>query len=49
MNYADGKGVQFVVIVGSDEMKTDKIKVKEMTTGEQSEITVEELINRVKG
>jgi len=49
MNYADGKGVQFVVIVGSDEMKTDKIKVKEMTTGEQSELTVEELINRVTG
>jgi len=49
MNYADEKGVQFVVIVGSDEMKTGKIKVKEMTTGEQSDISVEELINRVKG
>jgi histidyl-tRNA synthetase len=49
MNYADGKGVQFVVIVGSDEMKTDRVKVKEMTTGEQLEMTVEELINRVKG
>ena len=35
MSYADRKGVKFVVIVGEDEIKCNKISVKDMNTGEQ--------------
>ncbi|MFZ6052276.1 histidine--tRNA ligase [Halocola ammonii] len=43
MKYADNKQIPFVAIVGSREMESGKIAVKNMTTGEQSEVPVEKL------
>jgi histidyl-tRNA synthetase len=49
MNYANNNQIPFVSMVGTDEMASGKIGVKNMTTGEQSSITIGELINLING
>lgn len=44
MNYANNKGVQFVVMIGEDEMKSGQLTVKNMSTGDQKEMSISELI-----
>ena len=48
MNYADKRGVEFVLIIGEDEMVNGKIGVKEMSTGKQREMELSEFINEIK-
>ena len=43
MSYADAKQILFVAIVGGDEMAQNKVMLKNMTTGEQKLVTLEEL------
>ncbi|MBR5678920.1 MAG: histidine--tRNA ligase [Paludibacteraceae bacterium] len=43
MSYADDKQIPFVAIVGSDEMAQNKVMLKNMTTGEQKLVTIQEL------
>ena len=43
MGYADSKKIPFVAIVGSDEMDEGKVMLKNMLTGEQVKVTLEEL------
>jgi len=45
MSYANSKRIPFVVIVGENEMKEEKVTLKNMQTGEQNLLTVQELIN----
>ena len=47
MGYADSKQIPFVAIVGGDEMETNTVMLKEMATGEQKQVTLEELIVRI--
>jgi len=44
MNYANQKQIPFVAIVGETEMQEGKLTLKNMTSGEQSLVTPEELI-----
>ncbi len=44
MAYANALGIPYVVIVGQDEMSTDRLSVKDMQTGQQSSLTIDELI-----
>lgn len=44
MGYADTKQIPFVAIVGGDEMAQNKVMLKNMTTGEQNLVDLEELI-----
>jgi histidyl-tRNA synthetase len=44
MNYADRKGIPFVAIAGGDEMLQNKLMLKQMKTGEQQLVTLDELI-----
>lgn len=44
MNYANNKGVQYVVMVGEDEMKSGKLSIKNMQTGDQEKMNISELI-----
>ena len=44
MGYADAKQIPFVAIVGGDEMAQNKVMLKNMTTGEQNLVDLEELI-----
>ncbi len=47
MNYADNKGVKFVVLVGENEMDSAMLTVKDMNSGEQSELNINELIKKL--
>ena len=47
MSYADDKKIPFVAIVGGNEMETNTVMLKEMATGEQKQVTLEELIVRI--
>ena len=49
MSYANDKNIPFVAIVGENEMNEGKLTLKNMTTGEQSLVTPEELLVVVKG
>ena len=49
MSYANDKNIPFVAIVGENEMNENKLTLKNMTTGEQSLVTPEELLAIVKG
>ena len=49
MGYADNKGIPFVAIIGDTEMKEQKIMLKNMTTGEQNLVSVEEAIQTLTG
>ena len=44
MNYANNKGVQFVIMVGENEMESGLLLVKDMQSGEQSNMSVDDLI-----
>jgi len=49
MGYADAKKIPFVAIVGSDEMATQQVMLKNMLTGEQKKVTINELIEQFHG
>lgn len=48
MGYADAKKIPFVVLVGSDEMSSGQLTLKNMQSGEQEKIGIEELIKKLK-
>lgn len=47
MGYANDKQIPFVAIIGENEMKENLILLKDMCTGEQQKITLEELIQKL--
>ena len=47
MNYANTKHIPFVALVGENEMAAQKITLKNMETGEQTLVTVSELIQTI--
>ena len=48
MSYADDKKIPFVAMVGSEEMKTGEITIKNMATGEQSKVKMDALLQILK-
>jgi histidyl-tRNA synthetase len=48
MKYANDRGVQFVALVGENEMNNQTIQLKNMESGEQSPMSFNELIERLK-
>ena len=48
LKYADKKGIPYVVIIGPEEAKKNVVKLKDMKTGEQKELSVEECIKLCK-
>ncbi len=48
MNYANKKEIAFVAMAGEDEMNESKITLKNMTTGDQQLVTIEEAIKIIK-
>ncbi|MDL5502855.1 MAG: His/Gly/Thr/Pro-type tRNA ligase C-terminal domain-containing protein [Candidatus Methanoperedens sp.] len=48
MSYANTIGASHVVIVGKNELDAGKVALKDMRTGEQELVTVEEAVERVK-
>jgi histidyl-tRNA synthetase len=47
--YADALSIPYVVIIGEDEMKQEKISVKNMKTGEQEMLSINLLTSKLKG
>ena len=43
MGYADDKRIPYVAIVGGNEMETNTVMLKNMTTGEQQQVTLDQL------
>ena len=46
MKFANNKNINYVVMVGSDEMASGKLTVKNMLTGTQEALTISELIEK---
>jgi histidyl-tRNA synthetase len=49
MSYADNKKIPFVAIVGETEMNEDKVMLKNMKTGEQGLVLLDEVIGKLIG
>jgi histidyl-tRNA synthetase len=47
-SYADKLGIPYVIVVGEDEVKLGKFKLKHMETGEQNELELEQIIEKLK-
>jgi histidyl-tRNA synthetase len=48
MGYANDKQIPYVVLIGSDEMQSGLLSLKDMTSGTQEKVSVAELIEKVK-
>ena len=48
MAYANAKQIPFVALAGENEMNEGKLTLKNMTTGEQQLVTIDELIANIK-
>ena len=48
MAYANNNDIPFVAMVGENEMSEGKITLKNMLTGDQNTVTLDELIDLVK-
>ena len=48
MNYANAKHVPFVALAGESEMAEGKVTLKDMETGEQQLLTVEEVVAKLR-
>jgi histidyl-tRNA synthetase len=46
MEYANRRGIPYVVIIGSDELERGVATVKDMRSGEQSTLSFEELVSK---
>jgi histidyl-tRNA synthetase len=48
MKYADARGVPFVVLIGEEEMASGKLSLKNMQSGDQEKVSVDELMDRFR-
>ncbi len=48
LKYASKKNIPWVIIVGEDEINAKKVQLKNMETGEQTLVSMEEAINSIK-
>ena len=48
MKYANDKRVHYVALVGENEMNNEMVLLKDMASGEQEEMSIEEVISKLK-
>jgi len=48
-NYANKLNIPYVITIGSEEITTEKYPFKEMSTGHQASLTLDQIISRLKG
>jgi histidyl-tRNA synthetase len=48
LSYADDKKIQYVILIGSEEMESGQLTLKNMESGEQEKLTTAELLNRIQ-
>ncbi len=44
LNYADAKNIPFVILIGSEEMESGKLSLKNMKSGDQQKLSIHEII-----
>lgn len=49
LSYANSLGIPYVIFIGGDEMKKNKVKLRDMRSGKEELLGVEEAIIRLKG
>jgi len=49
LEHADSKGIPYVLVVGPEEVKRGKFRLKLMKTREEREVSVDELIQLLSG
>lgn len=47
MKYANDRGIEWVALVGEEELASELVQLKNMLTGEQTEVSLEELITHI--
>ena len=47
MKYANDRKIPFVVLIGSEEMETGQLSLKNMDTGEQTKLTIDAVIEHL--
>ena len=47
LKYADRKNIPYVIIIGPEEVSKNVVKLKDMKTGEQEELKIEEVIKKL--
>jgi histidyl-tRNA synthetase len=48
MKFANGLGVQWVAMIGENEIKNQRILLKNMISGEQDEVNFKGMINKIQ-
>ena len=48
MSYADAKNIPFVILIGDNEMQSGKLTLKDMQSGEQQQLEINEIIDKLK-
>ncbi len=48
LKYADKLSIPYVIVIGEEEAEKNKVTLKNMTSGEQETISVEEAIEKLK-
>nr|WP_121269715.1 histidine--tRNA ligase [Pedobacter schmidteae] len=49
MSYADDKRIPYVILIGSDEMQTGELTLKDMQSGQQQKLTLQAIIDLLLG
>lgn len=49
MNYVNNRGIPFAGIIGENEINTQTIMLKDMVSGDQQAVNIEELISMIRG
>ena len=49
LDYANQKGIDYVIIIGDEEVKSNIFKLKEMKSGSQSSIDISNLLSEIEG
>ena len=48
MSYADAKNIPFVILIGDNEMESGKLTLKDMQSGAQQQLDIDEIIEKLK-
>jgi histidyl-tRNA synthetase len=47
-NYADKLNIPYTIVIGEEEAKNDVYSLRDMKTGEQESLSMDEVLNRLK-
>ena len=48
MSYADGKNIPYVILIGESEMQSGLLTLKNMESGEQQQLRIDQIIEFLK-